>query len=376
MNLQNPVILCVDDVEANLKLLENMLVPRGYSVVSASSGKEALVKVKSQTVDLVILDIIMPGMDGFEVCRHIKEDQTLRNIPVIMITALTAKRDRIRGIEAGAEEFLSQPFDQTEALARIKVLLKLKELSDERERAEEALKKSNDRLRELEVLRDSLVHMVVHDLRSPLTVIAGYAELLESSELENLSEEGRDYVGSIKASTDTLIEMISSMLDVSKMESGQMRLNLAECDLGAIIREVVSGMAALKGERRIELALPDQPVNVKGDAQLLSRLVQNLVGNALKFAPATTGRVDVGLESVGGRVRCTVRDNGAGIPAEHQDKVFDKFWQDAARQQGVKYSSGLGLTFCKMVVEAHGGSIGVDSEVGVGSAFWFELPRG
>ncbi len=318
---------------------------------------------------------MMPGMDGFEVCRQIKEDQKLRNIPVIMITALTAKQDRIRGIEAGAEEFLSKPFDQTEALARIKMLLKVKELSDDRTRAEEALQESNDRLRELEALRDSLVHMIIHDLRNPLTAITTFAYLLETAERENLSEKGRRYVGLIMKSTDFLIEMISSMLDVSKMESGQMQLNLAACDLGAIAREAVSRMEALKGERQIALALPEQPVLVRGDAQLLSRLVQNLVGNALKFVPVTTGRIDIGLEAGSGRVRCTVRDNGPGIPPEHQEKVFDKFWQGEARQQGFKYSSGLGLTFCKMAVEAHGGTIGVESEVGVGSAFWFELPQ-
>ena len=146
MNPRNSIILCVDDEEANLKLLENILVPRGYEVVSAASGKDALLKIKSQTIDLVLLDIMMPGIDGFEVCRQMKEDQKLRNIPVIMITALTDKQDRIRGIEAGAEEFLSKPFDQTEALARIKILLKVKELNDARACAEEALQKSHDEL--------------------------------------------------------------------------------------------------------------------------------------------------------------------------------------------------------------------------------------
>lgn len=146
MNSQNPIILCVDDEEVNLKLLEKILVPRGYGVVSVASGKDALLKIKSQTIDLVLLDIMMPGMDGFEVCRHIKEDQKLRNIPVIIITASTAKQDRIRGIEAGAEEFLSKPFDKTEVLVRIKILLKGKELNDQRVSAEEALQKSHDEL--------------------------------------------------------------------------------------------------------------------------------------------------------------------------------------------------------------------------------------
>src|SRR4030067_3565178 len=146
MNPRNSIILCVDDEEANLKLRKNILVPRGYAVVGAASGKDALLEMRSEAVERVLLDILMPEMDGFEVCRQIKEDQKLRNIPVIMITVLTAKQDRIRGIEAGAEEFLSKPFDQTEVLARIKLLLKMKELNDDRERAEEALRKSHAEL--------------------------------------------------------------------------------------------------------------------------------------------------------------------------------------------------------------------------------------
>jgi signal transduction histidine kinase len=373
---RKPALLCVDDVAANLELLESVLVPRGYAVVRAASGAEALLKIRNQAIDLVLLDVMMPGLDGFEVCRQIKEDQELRRIPVIMITALSAREERIRGIEAGAEEFLSKPFDQTEALARIEMLLKVKKLDDDRTSAEEALQEAHGRLRELEALRDSLVHMVIHDLRNPLAAIATFAYLLEAGERENLSEKGRGQVGLIIKSTDLLIEMINSMLDVSRMESGQMPLNLAACDLGAIAREVVSRMEALKGERQIALALPELPVLVRGDAQLLSRLLQNLVGNALKLVPGATGRVDIGLELRGGRGRCAVRDNGPGIPPEHLQRVFDKFWQGPARQQGYQYSSGLGLTFCKMVVEAHGGKIGVESEVGAGSVFWFELPQG
>ena len=375
MSPRNPTILCVDDIEANLELLESVLVPRGYTVVTAAGGQVALSKLKSQPIDLVLLDVMMPGMNGFDVCRQIKGDQKLRNIPVILITALSAREDRIRGIEAGAEEFLSKPLDQTEALARIRMLLKVKEFDDDRRRAEEALQLSNDRLREVEALRDSLVDMIVHDLRNPLTAIVNFAHFIETVDGEHLSEKGRGYVGYIIKSADVLTEMCSSMLDVSKMESGQLQLKPTTCDLGAIAREVVSRMDALKGECQIALTLPGQPVYVRGEAQLLSRLLQNLVGNALKFVPGATGRVDVGLEQVGERVRCTIRDNGPGIPPEHREKVFDKFWQGEARQQGVKYSSGLGLTFCKMVVEAHGGRIGVESAAGTGSVFWFELPR-
>jgi PAS domain S-box-containing protein len=146
MNPRNPVILCVDNEEANIRLLEDILVPRGYTVVGAASGKDALLKIKSQAIDLVLLDVVMPGMDGFEVCRQIKEDQKLRNIPVIIVTALTARQDHVRGIEAGADEFLSKPIEKIFVLARIKALLKVKALSDERLRAEDALQKANQEL--------------------------------------------------------------------------------------------------------------------------------------------------------------------------------------------------------------------------------------
>lgn len=146
MNPQNPIILCVDDEEANLKLLEKILTPRGFTVVSAASGKDALLQIQSRAIDLVILDIMMPLMNGFEVCKQIKEDPKLRNIPVIMITGLIAKKDRIRGIEAGAEEFLSKPFDQQEVLARIQSLLKVKQHNDERDTMEKELQQSHDKL--------------------------------------------------------------------------------------------------------------------------------------------------------------------------------------------------------------------------------------
>jgi DNA-binding response OmpR family regulator len=153
MKPRNWVILCVDDEDANRKMLANILVPRGYAAVGAASGEDALRMIKSQRIDLVLMDVIMPGKDGFEVCRLIKDDQKLRDIPIILITALSAKQDRIWGIEAGADEFLSKPIDKTEMLARIKILLKVKELNDERQYAEsqreaalETLQKSNQQL--------------------------------------------------------------------------------------------------------------------------------------------------------------------------------------------------------------------------------------
>jgi adenylate cyclase len=169
MNSPKPVILCVDDNEVNLVLLDRILVYKGYTVVKSMRGKDALLKIRSQPIDLVLLDVLMPEMDGFEVCRQIKDDPQLRQIPVILITTLSAREDRIRGIEAGAEEFLSKPFDQTEALARIKILLKLKELDDNRQRVEQALQKAYIELeRHRQVMHDLLGRLVSDEVREAL----------------------------------------------------------------------------------------------------------------------------------------------------------------------------------------------------------------
>ncbi|HEX7503066.1 MAG TPA: response regulator, partial [Acidobacteriota bacterium] len=202
MNPQNPVLLCVDDEEANLKLLEKLLVPRGYAVVRAASGKDALQKIKSQAIDLVLLDVIMPGMGGFEVCRQIKEDPKLRDIPIIMITALTARQDHVRGIEAGAEEFLAKPIEKTVALARIKILLKVKELKDERLRAEEALQKAHDEL-------DGKVRERTAELAQANAVLQ--ADIIERRRAEEALRESKERFKTIFEQAPLGIALIGSL---------------------------------------------------------------------------------------------------------------------------------------------------------------------
>jgi len=368
-------IMVVDDVPANARLLGGILRAQGYQVRECLDGTAALAAAADFPPDLILLDIMMPELNGFAVCERLKADEKLASIPVIFLSSLSDALDKVQAFSAGGVGYITKPFQIVEVQVRVEAHLTIRRLQVELEARNRELMESKERLKELQALQDSLVPMVVHDLINPLTAIACFADSLETAEWENLSAKGRGYVEHIRKSAGFLIEMSSSMLDVRKMESGQMQLNLAACDLGAIACEVVSRLEAMQGEPRVAFALPGQPAVVRGDALLLSRLFQNLVGNALKFVPVATGRVEIGLEPEGGRVRCTVRDNGPGIPPEHQGKVFDKFWQGTARQQGCKYSSGLGLTFCKMVVEAHGGKIGVESEVGAGSAFWFELPQ-
>ena len=368
-------ILLVDDNAANLQVLRESLAGLGGRILVAKSGAAALSIVERALPDMILLDIMMPEMDGFEVCRRLKGDGRFASIPVLFLSALSDTADKVRAFAAGGVDYVTKPFQVEEVRARVCTHLGIRRLQAQLETANCELTAGYERLRELEALRDDLVNMIVHDLRNPLAAISLFAALLEEAEGERLTPKGRDNLGRIAKSSDVLIEMISSMLDVSKMESGQMKIARAPCDLAVVAREVVARLEGLALGRALTIEAPAEAVLVDGDEQLLSRLLQNLVGNSLKFAPPDDGWVRVGLEPTAATVRCTVRDNGPGIPREHQERVFDKFWQAEARQRGHKYSSGLGLTFCKMVVEAHGGAIGVESEVGAGSCFWFELPR-
>jgi len=362
-----PNVIIVDDTPANLQLLTGMLKERGYKVRPVPSGKLALQAAKSDPPDLILLDIMMPEMDGYEVCERLKADEKLREISVIFISALNETMDKVRAFGVGGVDYVTKPFQFEEVAARVSTHLEL-----QRQRRE--LKENYEQLRRLEGLRDSLVHMIVHDLRSPLTGISGFLDLTLALEKETLTEDGLDYLQTAKRSTTAVIDMVSAVLDVSKMEAGEMKLHLAECDLVRIAADLMSGMQSLKEVREMILDAPPAPVTVVADGDLLLRVIQNLLGNALKFTPSD-GWIRLGIEPDDKHVRVTVRDNGPGIPAEYRERIFEKFGQVEARSNGKKYSTGLGLTFCKLAVEAQGGTIGVESEVGKGSTFWFVLPK-
>jgi len=360
-------ILVVDDTPANLQLLTGMLRERGYRARPVTSGRMALQAAQTEPPDLILLDINMPEMNGYEVCERLKADEKLKEIPIIFISALNETMDKVKAFGVGGVDYVTKPFQFEEVEARVRTHLDLR-------RQKRALQESYERLRALEALRDSLVHMIVHDLRTPLNGIYGFLQLLEMLGEETLTKKGMGYLQKALRSTVTLMDMSTALLDVNKMEAGEMKLNLAECDLTAAAREVLGRVESLKRSRQIVLDGPAHPVTVVADGDLVTRVIQNLVGNALKFTPED-GEIRVVLGSEGEMVRVEVRDNGPGIPPEYYDKIFEKFGQVEARGRGQKHSTGLGLTFCKLAVEAHGGRIGVDSAVGKGSTFWFVLAR-
>lgn len=359
-------ILLVDDLPANLELLSGMLKGRGYETRAALSGAAALQAAKAERPDLILLDIKMPGMDGYEVCGRLKADEATRDIPVIFISALNETFDKVKAFSAGGVDYISTPFQFEEVEARVRTHLELR-----RQRLE--LQENYARLREMEKMRAGLVRMIVHDLRIPLSVITSSIDLARRDPqclasgpaAENMEEAGK--------AAGIMMRMVSDLLDASRMESGKMELNLADCDLQELLRQAADYMRPLAGRRQVSVIPSAEPVNIRADAQLLSRVLQNLIANAIKYSPREGGYVRLAASREKDAVRVTVANNGPDIPAEYHQKIFEKYGQVDAAGVRQPYSTGLGLNFCKLAVELHGGRIGVESAPGKPTVFWTEF---
>ncbi len=358
-------VLIVDDAPENIALISSLL--RGICRTKvATDGEKGLEIAAEDSPDLILLDIVMPGMDGYEVCRRLKADPSTNEIPVIFLTSKSEIDDERMALELGAVDYITKPISSPILMARVTTHLRL--YTQNRE-----LRENYKALRRLEELRDNLVHMIVHDLRGPLTLVMGYLDLLVDSQTAIFTLDDRELLQIARASSGILCEMVSAVLDVNRMESEEIQLDLTDCDLAGIAKEALRELEPLKRNRKLHLETPDMSLSLRADKNLLIRVLRNLLGNAFKFTPPD-GMISVIIKPAEGRVRVLVQDSGFGIPQDYHAKIFDKFGQVETPGHNRKYSTGLGLTFCKLAIQAHGGRMGLESEVGQGSTFWFELP--
>lgn len=360
-------ILVADDDPCNRGLLRDLLEAGGHAVIEATDGADALEKAVSEACDVILLDVVMPRMDGLEACRRLKANPETAHIPVLIVTALTEKEQHYQGIDAGANDYLNKPISRRDVLLRVRNALYAKRLHDK-------VRQDLAKLRELEILQDNLTHMIVHDMRTPLMNISLVYDMV-LTERERLSPAQEDFIAMGQNGCRELIEMMTSMLDVSRLEEGAMPLNRTSCDLRDIVRKAAESVTGLIQGKALNVRISGDSINGNVDRDIMHRVVVNLLGNAIKFSPVG-GTIDLQLSSTEKAMRVTVGDQGRGIPPEYRGKIFEKFGQVDRRTAGQKYSTGLGLTFCKLAVEAHGGRIGVESDVGQGSTFWFTLPAG
>jgi two-component system sensor histidine kinase/response regulator len=358
-------VLIVDDTPDNLRLLTGILEGLDYEVRPATSGAQALQAAEHAPPDLVLLDVTMPEMNGYEVCRRFKANPQLKDIPVIFLTALSDIADKVKAFEVGGVDYITKPFHLEEVQARVRTHLALRS-------ANVQLASSYAKLQQLEQMREDLVHMVVHDMRSPLTVLAGRLEFLKE-ECEKLGPEAVADLHAAMHGAQVVARMANDLLDVSRLEEGKLGLAVAEHDLGVLADEVRAALRGFERGRPVELEI-EEPTIAACDSSLVRRVLENLVSNAIKHTPkGSVIRISVGLRDQ--RARVAVSDGGPGVPPEARTKIFEKFGMMAARNHARYHSAGVGLAFCKLAVEAHGGRIGVEPRQPHGSTFWFELPR-
>jgi len=364
----SPSILIVDDTPTNLQLLSEIFKGQGYEIRAALSGRLALLSIHNNPPDLILLDVAMPDISGYEVCRQLKEDDALKDIPVIFVSGIQDNNTIIKAFSIGGVDYITKPFAVREVLARVKTHLELR-------RQQRELQDNNVQLRTLEELRDNLVHMIVHDMRNPLLNTHGCLEKVLGMKDLALPSSVTDYLREALDSTQHLMVMMNSILDVSRMEAGLIPLQLSEVDLAVMIQDSIQNAALLKKVRILDLEIVGgAQTKILGDPGLLARVIDNLLANALTYTSETTGEIHFRIDSFDETVRVSIQDNGQGIPQEYHQKIFEKFYQVNSALNGQRHSTGLGLTFCQLAVEAHGGCIGVQSAEARGSLYWIEFP--
>jgi signal transduction histidine kinase len=361
-----PRILVVDDDPGSRKLLEGYLLAEGYRVRCAPDGPTALSMAKGEVPDVVLLDVMMPAMTGHEVCRELKRDPATRLSQIMLVTALDSTPDRVEGLDTGADDYISKPVRRDEFLAKVRALLRARKLLVELDQAQAALRSSIEELQ----LKKTLAQSLVHDLKSPLSAILGNLDLLEMRSEERL----RYLVQRSRQGASRMLKMILNLMDVEGLEEGRLVPNIEPLDACELVRSTLIESEISAGQKNVTLELQSHgEVWIDGDSVLLRRVVDNLLSNAISKSPSG-GRVTVLviMREEGGEI--SIADEGPGIPEEHREAIFEKYAQLEMKRSANSTNRGLGLTFCRLAVEAHGGTIWVDAASGGGARFRMVLP--
>jgi signal transduction histidine kinase len=358
---QRPKILIVDDDASIRHNMVEILKPSQYDIRLFDQGQPLLDELPEASPDLMILDVMLPDMNGFELCRQIKADPRYQHIPIILITAMDGKEVLANGVDAGADDFLHKPVSKLELRARVQSMLRIKRQYDE---LEGTLK-----------MREELSNMIVHDMSSPIISVLLHATLMD----EKVNDpELKKHLDMIKAGADRLDSFVNDLLMAAKMEQSKFLLNYAPTDINQLALDAKKHFSIIAQSKGIQLhfELPEPPLEAIVDSNLLRRVIGNLLANALQYSPSATTVIlhlkALRVDERGNHFQLSVMDEGPGIPEEYRERVFEKFEVVDLKRKGVP-QIGLGLTFCKMVADAHGGKIFVKANQPQGSCFVVEI---
>jgi signal transduction histidine kinase len=367
-----PTILVVDDNRDNCALAQATLEDDDCNVIVATSGEAALRAFETTRPDCVLLDVRMPGMDGFEVCERIRALPGGHEIPVVFLTAQRELETFDRALRAGGDDFLTKPIRPAELVVRVQAAVRLRRMSVDLREHYEIVRRQRDDLMRLQLQKERLTEFVVHDLKNPVTAMDLHAQMLLRN--REIPASARNSAERIREDARSLLRMIMNLLDIAKGEEGQLAPQAGEIDAKQLASTVCEELEVRARAERVVLehhVTLDRPLRADGD--LLRRVLENLVENAVRYAPEDSV-VRLSIEAHEGAVELRVADQGAGVPEHMREQVFERFVQLEDEGQKNRAGRGLGLSFCKLVAEAHGGRIWVE-DAAPGAAFCLRLPQ-
>jgi signal transduction histidine kinase len=378
-----PTVLIVDDTPVNVRVLAEYLDGHGFNVTVAQDGEEGLERARYGHPDLILLDAMMPGWDGFETCRRLKAEPAVSGIPVIFMTALSDISDKVRAYEAGGVDYITKPFHAEEVLARVNTHLALHRMQrqleeknqalereiGERERAEQVLAERSRELARSNAELERMAYIASHDLQEPLRMVASYVQLLERRYMGQLDADAHEFIGFAVDGARRMQALIDDLLTISRVDTKARPLE--EVELADALATAMRSLRITIEESHAEVQTEALP-RVRGDVAQLIQVFQNLLSNAVKFCQASPPRVTIAAQRDGAMWRVSVRDNGIGVPAEYRQRIFGMFQRLHGRREYA--GTGIGLAICQKIVERHGGTIQVEDADGGGSVFVFTVP--
>ena len=369
-----PRILIVDDIPDNLNVLGEILKGEGWKVRPVLNGELAMVVAQKEKPDLVLLDIMMPDMDGYEVCRRLKANQNLNDIPVIFISALTDTRDILKAFACGGVDYIAKPFRAEEVKARVSTHLKLHRQSLELIQQREELHQQSQELKDLIATKDKFFSIIAHDLRSPFNSFLGYTQILVEELNVLSSKEILNMAVTMRNSAKSLFSLLENLLEWSRMQRGLISFNPEVGSLLIIVFDSLLMVLEHANNKGINMTydVPDS-LNVFADSNMLQTVIRNLVSNAVKYTPRG-GKIVLSAKAAGDNiVEISISDSGIGMSPEMVDNLFRLDANTNRTGTDGEPSSGLGLYLCKDFIEKHGGKIWAESEEGKGSTFYFTI---
>lgn len=418
-------ILIAEDSPLQRRQLESILTNENYKVISAKNGKEAYEAALSHLPDLVITDLIMPGMDGYELCSKLKLSPQLKGLPVILLTNLSEPQDVIKGLESGADNFITKPYERDYLLSRVNYVLANKKIresqkgesnlgievilnskkyfinadrlqimdlllstyenaihtNDELKFANRSLVElhkellnKNSQLEKLNQDKDKFLRMAAHDIRNPVSALLSWGNMIKDELTDNDDSRLVNTIDLIRRSGELIINLLNELLDLAVIESGNLVLTRTEFKLNEVVEQVIMMHKSIAEKKSIDLVanIPEDEIIVSADRTKIEQVLNNLTTNAIKFSYPEKS-VEIILEKIKSKVRITVKDHGQGIPDDELGKLFVPFSKTSVLPTAGETSTGLGLSIVKKIIDAHNSKIFVESKIGEGTSFYFDI---